>query len=919
MKLFYTPRSIVWLLCFAMKAHAQIQTTIQSGNWNDPAIWEFETIPADSHSVVILHPITISDSVFVQEIVIQNSLSVEMGGSLHVFGSMTVEESGNVDVYGSLVGYDGSEFLTSTSQQIHFKSGSTYEHRNSQTAGEPPSAIWDAASTLLISRYTNNGSLTSTRWQQSFGHFIYDCPNQGAFVDMLGNVRSIRGNFMVRNTGSNVLRLTLDRTTPTYITIEGDFIIEGNSVVWISRAATTHLHVLGNFDYKSTSAASSYITTTGNSALQVDGHVRIDSNGPFRFASSGGGFGRLRCKGEFTHIRGALAAEPGGNGFLEFFGEVKQEITFNQTLPSTITLTLDNAIGIDFNGNLNTNGNMYITRGNVKLPSVLHLGGSLIGDSTAFINATETTLILQGNQPQTLAFSGTTIHNVFITKSPNSTITLLDTLRITNQLHIQSPHTTLLSNGYLVLTSNDDEGDFDSAVLALPIGSTIEGDVWVERFIPPGRVYRYVTFPTAQSRVGDLQPYIPITGTFDNPSTSHSFVSTSPSLYRYEESLPGWQAFPASGSSFDHTFETGRGYSIYVRDNQQPTRWRTKGPLHQGMITLPVSYTAQEDGDNAGWNLVGNPFACAIYWDAQSGWVKENVNNGIAIRDNTLGIFRYWDNGIGSLVDGKIAKGQAFWVKASGENPVLQVNEEAKASTAAPFYRENNTKDHIIVSLHKDTWVDKTFIRTNEVTSDHFNPYDFPKLSNDTWNIAVEKEGKDLAIATYPRFEHAQPIPLKLSFRNHAPLPSHMVGTYTLASEQIGFEHVVVYLIDHTTMDTLLFNVPYHFDITTDPNTYENRFSLLIIHVIASNAESIVSNSLIVFPNPTTGFVQIQHEGVLHSLVIYDRDGKEYNPRITKIGSSIHLDLHTYPSGMYFFRATLSQGIVTKKIILTKN
>src|SRR5690606_25862990 len=110
-------------------------------------------------------------------------------------------------------------------------------------------------------------------------HVVYNCTAQqnGTFVEMLGNIRDIRGDFIVNTTNGGVLRMTLDKTSPTVITIGGDLIIEGNSEVWFSRAGNTTINVGGDFHFRSTATASSYLTTTGTGQLNVAGSMTMNS------------------------------------------------------------------------------------------------------------------------------------------------------------------------------------------------------------------------------------------------------------------------------------------------------------------------------------------------------------------------------------------------------------------------------------------------------------------------------------------------------------------------------------------------------------------------------------------------------------------------------------------------------------------
>ena len=86
-----------------------------------------------------------------------------------------------------------------------------------------------------------------------------------------------------------------------------------------------------------------------------------------------------------------------------------------------------------------------------------------------------------------------------------------------------------------------------------------------------------------------------------------------------------------------------------------------------------------------GWNLIGNPTASTIDWDA-SGWTKENISETIYIWDPNAnggaGDYLVWNGSVGSLQDGRIAPMQAFWVNATGPDPMLSITNDVKVSSA---------------------------------------------------------------------------------------------------------------------------------------------------------------------------------------------------------------------------------------------
>jgi hypothetical protein len=103
-----------------------------------------------------------------------------------------------------------------------------------------------------------------------------------------------------------------------------------------------------------------------------------------------------------------------------------------------------------------------------------------------------------------------------------------------------------------------------------------------------------------------------------------------------------------------------------------------------------------------GWNLLGNPTASTLDWDAVSGWTKTNVDNTLYIWDPSAlsgnGDYLTWNGSTGTLGNGRIAPLQAFWTHATAAT-TLSFTNAVKTSTAGTFLRSTPTEEPIVLSL----------------------------------------------------------------------------------------------------------------------------------------------------------------------------------------------------------------------------
>jgi hypothetical protein len=823
-------------------------STIKPGKWSTPSIWSSGIVPdAGTPQIRVAHPVTVPDdtTLIVNDVTLEDTLTVSAHAELvlmhdHTAASDLTITSGKLIVRGKLICQDSADFVGTTNTNTFFNDSAVYEHQYFNTAGEPPLATWSPASTLLITGYTFGKSLNSAKWNQSYGNVVYDCAAQrsGSFVEMLGNIRDVNGNFTVRNTNGGILRFSLDKTSLTTIEIAGDLIVEGRSEFWIGRNSNINVHIGGDFVFRSTATASTYLTTTGHTDVTIAGSALINSSAPLRFASSGGGTGTMRIKKNFMLERGTATVLPVGTGSVIFEGSGDHALHAAGNLTSGIDVVVYDSANLSITNNSKIGGNLILRQSaKLTLPLNFSLEGNLDVGVGADLIEHRGTIQLTGPATQLINANGDTILNMTMTKPAASTVTLTGKLNVLGNLSMKSNDIALQSNGYLTLLSMSDDGSKDASVGAIPPGSSIEGNVVVQRYMSgEGKIYRYLSSAVAAGSVADCKDDFPVTGVFSDPSTGAGLASTSPSFFKYDETLTGnlgWLNFPASGLASENILEVGKGYAAYIRRANTPTVWDVTGNLNQQDINFALTYTATGDLLNDGWNLIGNPYASSIFWNASNGWEKFNVSDKIAVKDNGAGIFRYWSDGIGNLDGGRIAKGQAFWVQTSGGNPLLKIKEEAKSPLATEFHRSGNPHaDFLELTLHHNGVEDRAYIRQKPATHRGLDAVDFIKWTNDQFNIAIAVDSFTLAVQNTEYLRWGEIIPVTVFFTkgSNGQFTISPNGQYRLQSIGHGtFARANVEIIDHFVNQSAALDSGYTFSVTNDERSYSpNRFSMIV-------------------------------------------------------------------------------------------
>ena len=75
-----------------------------------------------------------------------------------------------------------------------------------------------------------------------------------------------------------------------------------------------------------------------------------------------------------------------------------------------------------------------------------------------------------------------------------------------------------------------------------------------------------------------------------------------------------------------------------------------------------------------------------------------------------------------------------------------------------------------------------------------------------------------------------------------------------------------------------------------------------------------LNNTVTVYPNPTSGLIQVLSEGEMESMSVYDAYGKLLQTTMV-FGNAANVDLSGYAKGTYFVRVTTDNGVVTKRVV----
>ncbi|MCB0819761.1 MAG: T9SS type A sorting domain-containing protein, partial [Bacteroidetes bacterium] len=655
-----------------------------------------------------------------------------------------------------------------------------------------------------------------------------------------------------------------------------------------------------------------------------DGLVQISGN----FVQNGGTLngnlnaGAMTVSQNFTQNAGTYNAQNGTlniGGILTMSSEFVRgngTVNFNGIGPQNIPALYYNKLAIAGTGRLIT-----LAQAEIKIGAAT--GGFAPNATNAYISTNNTiNYSAAGNQE----IAGFAYHNLTVsrtgTKSLTGNASVKEVLEVKNSAILDADGAannkllTMLSNQYL------------TARIAPITGSgSITGNVSVQRWTRGGiRSNRFFASPVdtaggikIKQFKDDILVYGPggIAAGFDNPTV---FTKN---IYVYDEALPNGTEW-RSPVNISEVVPRGKGVLVYhLGDRSQnplqnitvpnPATLDFIGTPNQGSITIPMECTAPciETDNGNGWNLVANPYASPIDWDSPE-WIKSGLGTTIYIWNPRMNQYAMYNSANpGAATNGGsryIGPGQAFFMKATSNTPVLIANENVKTSTFPDtlLFRLAAPQNQLRLVLYNETESsrDEVVLAFDERSTEGFDAqFDVlkPRLPMMISNLAMRSNsGDQLGVHTFPspaQGDAEKRIPLILDA---------IAGSYTLDAEQLeSFGTDVQFYLENTlTGDIRLLESGKSIQIDVPDGKEQEVSNAYVLRLNRGyNSGSPAVSGIKVYPNPSKGeAVQVwlgdQSSGQLE---IFDSVGRLVtSERVTSAGSALTVNsLQNAQPGVY--------------------
>ena len=356
-------------------------------------------------------------------------------------------------------------------------------------------------------------------------------------------------------------------------------------------------------------------------------------------------------------------------------------------------------------------------------------------------------------------------------------------------------------------------------------------------------------------------------------------------LYKYDEEAASWRFYTGQNAAAPFTtFDLGIGY-LYA--NTEDITIELQGKLANGNeVSFPLSYTQAAD-PLAGFNFIGNPYACNI-----------NLDN-LEIENYTLanGFYVVSENGglVASEERDVIRPMESVMIQIAPKDGAKVSYEKAKLTVTPSPLRKGSEIDNgsLAINVSNANYSDVAYVSFNEGlgldTISHRNA-EIPM-------VYVPVDGVNYAIAMMSQDVTEIPVSFQAA----------TMGQYTIGVEAQDCEYAMMTLVDRFTgVETNLLIEDYTFMATS--NDSAERF---IIKLAMSNSNDGDNENFAFINNGMMYIYNIEGQGVVNVYDVTGRPVAEYN-----VAESANISTSDFAAGVYIIRMSDENGVKVQKIVV---
>jgi hypothetical protein len=419
---------------------------------------------------------------------------------------------------------------------------------------------------------------------------------------------------------------------------------------------------------------------------------------------------------------------------------------------------------------------------------------------------------------------------------------------------------------------------------SLIVNGTVSGDVTVERYIAAASWasgtdgWHLLSSPVASQAISGV--WTPD----GNSSNNYDFYAWNEANniwvnHKNTTTSPTW-----TETNGDNNFTVGRGYIVAYQAESTNTFVGTPNKDDVVVNTLTRTTGAYADTNDAGFNVLGNPFPSAIQWN-DGNWTLTNISTTAKL----------WNSGNKSYDDlgasGIIPANNGFVVQlTSGTTGSITIPAASRTHSATNWYKTNENQRIKLIAREADgSSAQSSNLVLNEQATDSYDPiYDAIFLPGYAPHFYSTKESKNLSTYAISDFDEEMMIPYGFVSNGATSFEIELIES---------IDNQPIFLTDNKTgtIHKLSENPVYSFTASEGDNP--NRFLLHFGMVGIGEQEQAPTLQAYMVDNR----LYVNNSLEQSQLAIYDLQGRLVAEQSLNSGGlqSLPLDL---PVGMYIVR-----------------
>ena len=389
-------------------------------------------------------------------------------------------------------------------------------------------------------------------------------------------------------------------------------------------------------------------------------------------------------------------------------------------------------------------------------------------------------------------------------------------------------------------------------------------------------------------------------------STTTGFTTTSgnsAALFAYDAALGSYFASPSltdPGIGYFGELNAAGGFATAAGAFSV-----TGVPNTSHTYNLGHTATVAAGGSGSGWNLIGNPYPCGLYWNSvMASNAGQPLNHAVYIWEPASAVYHYYVNGIlppptGAVLAsaGVVAPLQAFWVQTTQLNAVIATTMAAHGTNSVPaaFYKQ--APDNLHLTLTELTAAgprDWAWVLHQPTASPGFDG------EFDAWKLPNGVNKPSIAVVDDVQYMAVNALDLNQSQCLDLEVKGQLGERYRLDLDQVvAGDGYRVLLEDHLTQTvTDLSSSPYDF-VHSGWNSESPRFSLWFSPALTMDVPEVATEAAVNSDWVTHAFGRwtVSPSGVEREVQVYSQLGMLCFQ--TSLGSEqSYFDFAT-PSGTY--------------------